>query len=544
MDDGYGALATVPYSKFDYQERIIDEIRSRFQEKHRGVTVVSPTGSGKSYVVAKVLKLILEGGNKRGLYLAPRKLLVAGVSDKLTDFGIDHVVRMSGVQRQAGPMPNAQCWCTPSYFTFLKTLKKDDDRLGLEDATRPLHERVPHVDLFMIDEAHTHQPAIKKLWEWFPRSRFVYLTATPLPGMDRYTDCMVDGPSVGELQKRGILVPIRYKTYENDGRDVEALRGEIVETWVNQGENRKTVVFCKNRKEAKFIQERFLLHGIPAEYMDANTPQDERDAIRERVRTGVSKLVINVEVMGYGVDWPFIDCVVLAYVVEAKLQDTVTRLAEYVQKVGRGIRACEGKQDLVVIDHTGTVLLFGGVEQEIRWEIDSEGMRETAEEVIRKQKEERERTEPELITCQECGHQFIQLSECPVCGEQVIHQRSDEVQHVAARISEIDISTKRHKKGKESKQLSLWTPESATAAYKSILWCIRNKKKKDGTPYSDGMAKHVYDRLNTGIKPPWPTAVQPVEPDDAMKEWVNKSIKSHLANWAIRQRFSQQKKVA
>lgn len=548
MDGGYGALETTALypNKFDYQEQIIDETREYLRKGFRGVTVVSPTGSGKSFVVAKVLKLLLEQGNKRGLYLAPRKLLVSGVSEKLTNFGIEHAVRMSGVPRLGGPMPNAQCWCIQSYFNFLKVLKRDDKRLDLEGEARPIHERVPRVDLFMIDEAHTYQPAIVKLYEWFPTSKFIYLTATPLPGMDRYTNSMVDGPQVAELQRRGILVPVRYKTYESDGVTVEALRGDIVSTWINEGEDRKTVVFCKNRKEAKFIQERFLFHGVQAEYMDANTPQHERDAIRERIRNGQSKVVVNVEVMGYGVDWPFIDCVVLAYVVEAKLQDTVTRMAEYIQKVGRGIRASEasGKKDLLVIDHTGTVLMFGPVEQEIPWEIESQRIREAAERVKKNQAEERERQEAELITCDSCSHKFIQLSECPVCGEQVHHQHSEAVEHVEARIAEIDWSTLRHKERGKNQQPSLWTKESAHEAYKAILWCVRNTRKKDGTPYSDGIAFHVYNRLQTGIKPPWPTTVHPKEPDQTMKDWVAKGIKSHIAAWAIRNRYSQRKKVA
>lgn len=526
MDGGFAPV--LDYNKWDYQEALIYEIKEQFRKGYKRVACVAPTGSGKSVITAKLEGMVRAKG-KEFRYLAPRKLLVYGVGRETEKLGGKFAYRMSDEPYYGGALPSTQLWCTPSFIGYLKTFKATKEN--------PNPGTPKHVDLFVIDEAHTFQPAIVKITQRYPESFFVFLTATPLPGMDRFfesgKEAVVQGPSVKDLQQRGILVPIRYKSFEPDGQEADVLRGEIVSTWIREAEGRKTVVFCKNRKEAKHIQERFVRHGIAAEYMDANTSNTERDAIRERVHTGESKVLVNVEVMSYGVDWPFLECVVLAYTAEAKLQDTPNRLADYIQKVGRGLRACEGKKDLLVIDHTGTVNMFRGVEEDREWQIDSESLRNAAER--ERQEVQRERTEPELITCRECGFQFLQMNQCPRCNAMVWRQGQEEVEHIEANISDIDPNTGRMRKN------ILWTPDKARIAYAEILWCVRNYPKG---AKSDGMAFHIYEKLKTGVKPPYSKHVQPVQPSDDMKAWGFEAIRKHIAHFHIMNKFRNQKEVA
>jgi DNA repair protein RadD len=64
-----------------------------------------------------------------------------------------------------------------------------------------------------------------------------------------------------------------------DVMDVPTITGDIVLEWQKRGENRPTFVFCVNRKHAQHVCERFVEAGAAAEYLDGNTPDDERRRI-------------------------------------------------------------------------------------------------------------------------------------------------------------------------------------------------------------------------------------------------------------------------
>jgi hypothetical protein len=55
----------------------------------------------------------------------------------------------------------------------------------------------------------------------------------------------------------------------------------------------------------------FLSAGIAAEYIDAHTGDDERDAVMSRVEAGFTKVVCNVGVMTEGWDSPCLSCCIL-----------------------------------------------------------------------------------------------------------------------------------------------------------------------------------------------------------------------------------------
>jgi hypothetical protein len=68
-----------------------------------------------------------------------------------------------------------------------------------------------------------------------------------------------------------------------DVMDRTVVTGDIIDQWLKRGENRPTFCFYVNRKHAQHVAERFVEAGIAAEYMDGNTPrQDRADILAHR----------------------------------------------------------------------------------------------------------------------------------------------------------------------------------------------------------------------------------------------------------------------
>jgi DNA repair protein RadD len=61
------------------------------------------------------------------------------------------------------------------------------------------------------------------------------------------------------------------------------LVADIVEMYLKYGEGRKAVVFCVGAGHSP-IRDRFIEAGIKPEHIDGDTPKEERDATRDRLK--------------------------------------------------------------------------------------------------------------------------------------------------------------------------------------------------------------------------------------------------------------------
>ena len=125
------------------------------------VVVVAPTGSGKRYLAVWWAKRIQEKG-RRVLIVTDRRLLVKQMLDELQRFGVDYGIIMAGEPR----------WDAPTVqVASIQTLRSRhlDNGDGLPDA-----------DWLIVDEAHKEPAAYAKLFDYYPGSKIVGLTATPV----------------------------------------------------------------------------------------------------------------------------------------------------------------------------------------------------------------------------------------------------------------------------------------------------------------------------------------------------------------------------
>lgn len=397
----------------DYQQDSIDGLRTSLKAGRRRPILVAPTGSGKTHVACAVIYGALEK-DKKVLFLAPRRELIYQASDRLWDHGIDAGIIMAGeVKNHHFPVQIA------SFDTLHSRGIRNESML------------MPEADVVIVDEAHlsiakTRQDIINH----YSGAVVVGLTATPARGdgrgMGEIYDDLVLTKTIGQLTEEGYLVPARYYAPSTpdlnkikqtkadyrikelgDAMDKPQLVGDIIDNWKRICPDRQTVVFCVTKSHARHVYEAYLSAGIAAGYLDSDTKLDERRQILEDIQSGKMQVLVNIFVATFGWDCPPISCVVLAR--------PTKNISLYLQTVGRGLRTNPGKDDCIIIDHTGAVEQHGFVDEEIPWTLDSEvDIREAREKALK------EKSEPKEITCRECQYIFKARRDCPRCGFEMI----------------------------------------------------------------------------------------------------------------------------
>ena len=217
------------------------------------------------------------------------------------------------------------------------------------------------VDLVIIDEAHEKHEVV---WSWLKEAAetdsrviFIGMSATPwTDSLGKHYDDLLVVAMTQELIDAAILSPFRVfapsepdlsKVHTTAGdfdkdelaeaMDKATITGDIIATWFRLGENRLTLCFCVSCDHARHVTERFIEAGIAAEYLDGDTPREDRDAIYGRFARGETRIVCGVSVMTTGLDLPMTECIVLA-------RPTKSR-ALFVQMIGRGLRTHPGKRN-------------------------------------------------------------------------------------------------------------------------------------------------------------------------------------------------------
>lgn len=338
-----------------YQADAIAELRRLLAEFMR-VCLYSPTGSGKTEIAIAIIFLVL-GKGKRVLFLVNRIELCTQASRRFHAAGIEHGVIQGENSTSIG---------APVVIASIQTVAR---------------RGVPGADLILIDEAHGVPgcKAYRDLLFKLNNVPVIGLTATPYsPGMGKpYKELggplfekLVPAATIRELINLGYLVDIDvYAPSEPDLRGVKIvagdyaekelgeavdkpdLVGDIVSHYLRLAKGTSAVVFATNRAHSRHIVEGFLAAGITAEHIDCHTPDDERQAILERVRTGQTTIISNVGILAEGWDHPACSTLILARPTRS--------LIRYLQMVGRILRPYPGKARALILDHSGTVARLG-----------------------------------------------------------------------------------------------------------------------------------------------------------------------------------------
>ena len=334
----------------DYQQ----EMKLRLFEEwefHRNVMVQMPTGTGKTHLLAAIVREFLRGSGSRVWIVAHRRELVDQIEETVSRHGMskeDGRVRVMSIQ-------------------WLSRNRKD------------MYEEP---DLIVIDEAH-HALAetYRILWENYPEARKLGMTATPCrlngKGFTDLFNSLITSWTVAEFIGKGWLSSFDYVSIRANSREqrlIDSLKkrgadgdyqvkemnevlnretsiGRLYESVERYAHGKKGIVYAVSIAHARRIAACYSAHGLESVAIDSRTPASERKELVDDFRRGKVKVLVNVDIFSEGFDCPDVEFVQLA-------RPTLS-LAKYLQQVGRGLRRSANKESCMLIDNVGLYRIFG-----------------------------------------------------------------------------------------------------------------------------------------------------------------------------------------
>ena len=340
-----------------YQRRAVDEVIAKLD---RRPILVSPTGSGKTTVATEIVERL----GVPTLWMAHRKELIDQAAERLEAHGLTTGIVMSGYDGD----PDAQV-----QVASIQTLVRREK---------------PPAGLIVVDECH-HAAAdsYQNVLAEYPDAHVVGLTATPFRldgrGLGELFGELVVAAWPDELCADGVLhKPRVWASKAPDLRGIRVVAGDynlgalaerantdelnadIVETWQKRAAGRRTVAFAVDIAHSMAITKAFQDVGVPAEHLDGGTPKSQRDDILARLRSGKTLVVSNCMVLTEGWDLPALECAVVAR--------PTASLNLHLQMIGRVMRACEGKDGAIVLDHAGNHHVHGLVTRRLNYTLSNE----------------------------------------------------------------------------------------------------------------------------------------------------------------------------
>lgn len=350
----------------DYQTDIVTRVFDAWRS-HRSVMVQMPTGTGKTHVLATVIKRLMTDveakGEERGVPLfreksdtrvwivAHRRELVAQIEETIKRHGLS-------------------CEGDEIKVMSIQWLMRHWDDVSVKPS------------LIVIDEAHhALADSYKDLWRRFPDAWKLGMTATPCRmnrcGFTDLFDVLLTSWSISEFIKRGYLAPFDYmsiRAYSDEQQLINSLqkrgadgdyqlkelnnvlnrRQSIERLYASMDKfahNKKGIVYAIGIDHARSIAEYYCAHGVSAIVIDSKTPAEKRRHMVDCFKAGVIKVMINVDVFSEGFDCPDVEFIQLA-------RPTLS-LAKYLQQVGRGLRVSDKKEACIIIDNVGLYRVFG-----------------------------------------------------------------------------------------------------------------------------------------------------------------------------------------
>ena len=217
--------------------------------------------------------------------------------------GLGDHLGMSGASKVSPDCLSASAFNVPIKAVSIQWLSKHYDEIEEEPG------------MIVIDEAH-HALAktYKGMWDRFPKTKFLGLTATPCrlngKGFTDLFDVLVQSWSVPEFISKGRLATYDFVSIKSDGvtqRLIDSLqkRGadgdyqnkemdmllnkkpsieRLYRSLEEYGKDRKGIVYAVNISHANAIAEFYREHGIAAVAIDSKTPSSLRKELIERFK--------------------------------------------------------------------------------------------------------------------------------------------------------------------------------------------------------------------------------------------------------------------
>lgn len=410
----------------DYQVLTILDVRKHIKEGKRNVLLCAPTGSGKT-VMASFLVASSQAKNRRSAFVVDRVSLINQTSETFDRHQIDHGI-MQADHWRFRPSKLAQ-------LCSAQTLAR---------------RRWPDADLIAVDECHTISETVRKRIE-VRDTVTVGLTATPFTkGLGKLYDALVNVTTTNRLIEQGYLAKYRifapsepnmdgvkvkggeWDEKEASKRAMEVV-GDCVAEYLKHGNGKKFICSAVDTAHVEELHRQFMAAGVMCATYTYKVSDDERDQIVKEFRKPDSYIrgLITVTAASKGFDVPDIGVVIMARPLRKSL-------AEHIQFFGRGLRTAPGKDECIVLDHSGNCARFWQAWNDFfefgALELD-DGTKKP------KQKAAAANDEDKMIKCGQCKHLHKPMPFCPNCGHE--YPKREAVKHVAGTLQEMVASGNR-----------------------------------------------------------------------------------------------------
>lgn len=358
-----------------YQQKAKKEIFESWDEIDN-VMFQMPTGTGKTRLFTSIIRDINDYSIKRReavkiLIIAHRTELIDQIDESLRKYQVVHNVIAGGRDRN---------YKYPVSVASIQTITHPNN---LRDAKKL------NVQFVIIDEAHHALAATyKKLWDMYPGSKKLGVTATPWRmNHQSFTDLfdkLVLSMPIKDFIKQGFLAPYKYFSLRSDcdilntiddieldkfgeykessmeeKMDIGSIRAQLLESYLALAERKKGIIYAINIVHAKHICAEYKKAGYVAVSIDSKTPAAERKDLVDKFRKGEIDIIVNVDIFSEGFDCPDIEFIQLARPTRS--------LVKYLQQVGRGLRITGNKQECIILDNVGMYSRFGLPDARRHW---------------------------------------------------------------------------------------------------------------------------------------------------------------------------------
>lgn len=449
-----------------HQQQVLTELRKSWKTNKTHI-VSAPVGFGKTAVAAAITHGFISRG-LRVLFVAPYTTLVNQTAKRFMEYGLP----------QPGIIWQQHEWTDPNNL------------IQIASADTLIRRVPPDVDLIICDEAHIRRAKLNKLIDE-TECPTIGLSGTPYPTwMSKVYENLVKVTTMRELIEQGYLSD--YDVYAPTNPSMKGVKttslaafgndyneeqiaeimngaqivGDIVENWIENGENRPTICFAVNVLHANHLTNEFNRAGVQAEVMTAETPQEDRTMIIKRFEDGITKIICNVGVLIAGFDSD-VRCIIYARPTKSEIR--------WVQSLGRGLRTAKGKDKCLIFDHSGTVHRLG-FPCSIEYDELQTGEDKEPEKQARKEREKKEKQPKECGKCKYMKPAGVYI--CPRCGHKPLAGENVEVDE-SRKIEKIKGESKTATKEEKQDFYSMALNHAALKGYKKG-WAANKYKEKFG----------------------------------------------------------------
>ena len=310
---------------YDYQKEMLRQIEEAFR-KHQSVMVQMPTGTGKTILLAEVVKS--EKGKVKNpcvWIVVHRRELVEQIKETLNaSLNATHNVEcemLNATHKVECEMLNVNeaKQLDSSFFVLHSSLPHDSSLpprvFSIQWLSKHYHELEEKPSLIIIDEAH-HAVAktYKEVMDAYPEARKLGLTATPCRlnrrGFTDLFDVLLQSWSVKKFIADGWLSMYDYMSIREDSDDwciVKSLRKRgadgdfslremseklnvqpsierLCDTILRYAPDKKGITYAIDIAHAERIAQYYREHGLNAVAISSKTPPEERKQLIEWFR--------------------------------------------------------------------------------------------------------------------------------------------------------------------------------------------------------------------------------------------------------------------